>query len=145
MPFKDEFGNPLPTCEVDGVYKEWKAENAVRMVAVRSDPLFEPNKAKDSSGEPIGVKFNIKDSVHNQFVLNPMLQRMAQHQHHPLPYVKDVAQENLIRLQPVPMNMSAKLHSCTFHFILGQKQSQKITTGKGIFFGSEFGLELIGT
>ena len=123
MPCKDKFGNPLPTCEVGGVYKEWKAENAVRLVAVRSDRLFESSKAKDPSGEPVGVKFNIKDSVHNQFVLKPLLQRMALHEHHPLPYIKDVAREKLIRISASShenVGSFAKLHTYIFQNLLGQ-------------------------
>ena len=123
MPFKDKDGNPLPTCEVDGVYKDWKAENAVRLVAVRSDRLFEPTKAKDPSGEPMSIKFNIKDSVHNQFVLKPMLQRMAMYEHHPLPYVKDLAREKLIRISASShdhVGFFAKLHPCAFQHLFGR-------------------------
>jgi len=67
MPFKDEDGNDLPTCDVADVYKDWKLSASVRMVALRSDRLFEPSKPKES------IKFSIVDAVHNQYVLNTLV------------------------------------------------------------------------
>lgn len=97
MPFKDKDGNLLETCDVSGVYKEWKEAPSVRLVALRQDRLFESSKPPVPKGEEkVGIKFNIKDAVHNQFVLKPLLERMSQHDHHPVPYVKDLAREKLI-------------------------------------------------
>ena len=87
MPFKDQDGNDLPTCDVTDVYKDWKLSGSVRMVALRSDRLFESSKPNGS------IKFSIVDAVHNQYVLKPLLERMAQHDHHPVPYVKELARE----------------------------------------------------
>ena len=101
MPFKDKDGNLLETCDVSGVYKEWKEAPSVRLVALRADRLFESSKSMvPNGGEKGTIKFNIKDAVHNQFVLKPLLERMSQHDHHPVPYVKDLAREKLL----VPIN-----------------------------------------
>ena len=84
----------MATCDVLDVYKDWKKEPSVRLVTLRADRLFEAS-GQHASTERLSVKFNIKDAVHNQFVLKPLLHRMAQHDHHPVPYVKDLAREKL--------------------------------------------------
>lgn len=95
MPFKGDDGMLLPTCDVEMVYREWKDDPSVRMVACRTDRIFESSKT--SGADVVGVRFNIKDAVHNQCVLKPLLHRMAQHPHHPVPYVKELAKESLAR------------------------------------------------
>ena len=96
MPFKDRDGTDLATCSVGDVYKVWKEEASVRMVAVRADRLFEPSAAKTPTDQPRGIRMNIRDTVHNMYVLKPLLERMVEHTHHPVPYVKDLAREKLI-------------------------------------------------
>lgn len=95
MPFKDKEGKELPTCEISRVYREWKEQPAVRQVAIRADRLFEASRPPAADGVPAGIKFGIRDAVHNQFVLRPLLQRMAQNPHHPVPYVKELGAESL--------------------------------------------------
>ena len=77
-------------CNVDGVWKEWKQQAAVRHVAVETDRLFE-----SSQGAKQAIKFCIKDAVRNEYVLAPLLYRMAMVENHPLPYVKPLANESL--------------------------------------------------
>lgn len=84
----------MPACDVDQVSRLWKESHSVRRVAVRSDRLFEsPRKAVEGE-EKIPVKLCIKDAIHNQNVLIPILHRMASHPKHPLPYLKPLAHES---------------------------------------------------
>ena len=78
-----------PTCNVELVSREWKAQAAVRLSLVEGDRLFTSPKGK---GE--GIKICIKDCIHNKYALIPVLGRMAQHPSHPVPYVKPLCQEN---------------------------------------------------
>lgn len=80
---------PGATCDVENVYREWQDNQAVRQVAVSTDRLFVSHK-----GEKEPLKFSIKDSVRNMHVVTPVLQRMAAHPSHPLPYLKQIAREN---------------------------------------------------
>lgn len=94
MPFKDKDGNALPACDTDLVYREWKNEPSVRLVTVKRDRMFEPT---NSDKDPLpDIKINIRDCVHNQYVLKPLLHRMAKYSHHPLPYIKPLAREILV-------------------------------------------------
>ena len=80
-----------PACHVEGVYKEWKDAPAVRQVVIETDRLFQ-----SSSDERKAIKFCIKDAVRNQYVLAPVLFRMALNDSHPLPCLKVLARENLV-------------------------------------------------
>ena len=80
-----------PTCEIENVYRSWRDSIAVRHVAVRNDRLFEFPKPKD--GSELKTKISIKTAVHNQYVLIPLLAKMAEHTGHPLPKVKPLARE----------------------------------------------------
>jgi hypothetical protein len=95
MPFKGKDGSLLPTCDVELVCREWKDNPSVRLVCANQGRLFEPSKQRTSPDEEITVKINIKDCVRNMYVLIPGLKRMAKHDHHPVPYVKNLAQEKL--------------------------------------------------
>lgn len=77
-------------CLVEGVYKEWKNAPAVRNVVLETDRLFQ-----SSCHERKAIKFCIKDAVYNQYVLAPVLFRMAMVDSHPLPCLKVLARENL--------------------------------------------------
>lgn len=81
------------TCAVDSAHRSWKDHHAVRRLAVKADRLFEPSKPSDGDEKP-PVKFCIKDAVYNQHVLVPLLERMAEFPHHPLPRVKPLAHEH---------------------------------------------------
>ena len=78
-------------CNIDGVWKEWKQQAAVRHVAVEHDRMF----ASSQGDQKKSVKICIKDAVHNQHVLAPVLRRMAVAEKHKLPYVKILANESL--------------------------------------------------
>ena len=95
MPFKDKHGNLLATCNVDKVAREWKENPAVRAICVKRDRMFESIKHEADGEPPVEIRINIKDCVHNRNVLIPLLKRMAEHDHHPVPYVKGLARENL--------------------------------------------------
>ena len=95
MPFKGKDGSLLPTCDVELVCREWKDNPSVRLVCANQGRLFEPSKQRTSPDAEITVKINIKDCVRNMYVLIPCLKRMAKHDHHPVPYVKSLAQEKL--------------------------------------------------
>ena len=87
-----------PSCDVENLHREWKDSAGVRNVAIKQDRLFESSKRvgdSDVQGEKATLKFCIKDAVHNQFVLMPILQRMAAVEGHPLPYLKPLARESL--------------------------------------------------
>jgi len=79
-----------PPCDVQHIYREWKASAGVRNVAVKRDRIFESSVGDDS-----GIKFVIKDAAHNELVLIPILKRMAATPQHRLPNVKDLAREML--------------------------------------------------
>lgn len=78
------------SCDVHNIHREWKEQAAVRHVAVQRDRLFHSYQ-----GEGYSIKFVIKDAVHNQHVLIPMLKRMAILNKHPLPKLKNLAKEML--------------------------------------------------
>ncbi len=78
-------------CETQHVSRAWHDSHVMRRVAVRRDRLFESFKSTDSESYPI--KVCIKDSIHNQYVLIPLLEKMALHSHHPLPTIKALAKE----------------------------------------------------
>ena len=78
-----------PTCDVELVSREWKAQASVRLCLVEGDRLFASPKGKGH-----GIKVCIKDCVYNKYALIPVLGRMAQHPSHPVPYVKPLCQEN---------------------------------------------------
>lgn len=80
-------------CETELIYRAWKESNAVRMVALRTDRLFEFPKPK--GGGESKSRVSIKNAVHNQYVLIPLLKNMAMHPEHPLPYIKPLAGETL--------------------------------------------------
>lgn len=84
-----------PSCDVENISREWKDAPAVRLVAVRRDRLFESSKVRSDVDENQPLKFCIKDAVHNQYVLIPMLRRMAMQKNHPLPSLKAIAREIL--------------------------------------------------
>ena len=95
MPFKGQDGALLPTCDVELVAREWKESSAVRLVCSNNGRLFEPSMLRTTPDQEVVVKINIKDCVRNMYVLIPCLHRMAKHSHHPVPYVKHLAQEKL--------------------------------------------------
>ena len=94
MPRRSAADPRRPACSIDRVHREWKEAPAVRLVSVKRDRLFESSKDKDNTTAS-SIKFCIKDAVHNQFVLIPLLRRMAAHETHPLPPLKALAQETL--------------------------------------------------
>ena len=81
------------SCNIENVNRQWKEAAAVRLVAVKRDRLFESCMA--SEGENLPLKFSIKDAIHNQFVLIPVLRAMALDPKHPLPILKHLARESL--------------------------------------------------
>lgn len=83
-----------PVCNVERVSREWKALPGVRHVAVQRDRLFESH-IQGESHEKVAIKFCIKDAVHNQQVLIPLLERMSVDKAHPIPHLKPLAQESL--------------------------------------------------
>ena len=98
MPRRRAADPDRPVCNLERVHREWKESAAVRLVSVRRDRLFESSNCKPGVGDDptcATIKFCIKDAVHNQFVLIPLLRRMASDGKHPLPPLKDLARENL--------------------------------------------------
>lgn len=93
MPSKRGSGTKMAACDVTNVNRCWKEEHSVRRVAVKWDRIFEPSKIVDEDNKAPIIKFSIKDAVHNQFVLVPILERMAASPEHPLPYLKPLAHE----------------------------------------------------
>ena len=89
-----------PACQIDMIYRKWKESPAVRMVAIKTDRLFQP--AKSAEGH---VKMSIKDAALNKYVLTPLLILMAESPGHPLPIIKDLAREKhgLIFLEISPV------------------------------------------
>lgn len=77
-----------PACNAELVYRDWKSSPGVRAVVVRRDRLFEPATANQN------IKICIKDAVHNQCVIKPVLYRMAADPSHPLPYLKPLLRES---------------------------------------------------
>ena len=77
-------------CNIENVYREWKANPAVRKVIIARDRMFESWK-----GPSDGVKFGIKDAVHNRFVLIPLLEKLSVTPGLKLPSVKSLAREIL--------------------------------------------------
>ena len=131
-----------PRCDIENVHREWKEAPAVRLAAVRNDRLFEsPRKVGDSpgGGQP-SVKACIKDAVHNQYVLLPLLQRMALVEGHQLPFLKDIARESL-RSMKLPISFltficeSVSVLSicfvCSWTFISTRLQWQPLNSGNG--------------
>lgn len=91
MPVK---GQPRKAaCDVSTVHRCWKDAHSVRRVSVKCDRLFETSSTVGELDEKPNIKFTIKDAVHNQFVLVPLLERMSKHPHHPIPYLKPLAHE----------------------------------------------------
>ena len=86
---------PRPSCDVERVHREWKDTPAVRHVSVRRDRLFESHQPHPDSDEKVSIKFCIKDVVHNQYVLIPLLRRMAHDEKHPLPSLKSLITQTL--------------------------------------------------
>ena len=86
MPPKAEVAKPA--CNVELVYRDWKSSPGVRAVVVKWDRLFEATKEDET------IKICIKDAVHNQCVIKPVLHRMAADPSHPLPYVKTLMRES---------------------------------------------------
>ena len=82
---------PKVACDIENVYREWKAAPACRHVAVETDRIFESHEGKGK-----GVKFCIKDAVHNKFVLTPLLERLRFTPQMKLPSVKALAREILV-------------------------------------------------
>lgn len=78
-------------CDVENVYREWKASPGCRHMAVEMDRLFQSSKGRDFE-----VKFCIKDAVHNKQVLIPLLERLGKSPNFKLPSVKHLAREMLI-------------------------------------------------
>ena len=89
MPPKESQGASKATCDVENVYRQWKECPGIRHTAIKLDRIFEPSR-KD---EP--VKFCIRDCVHNQLVIIPLLERMARDPSHPIPYIKALCREHL--------------------------------------------------
>ena len=84
-----------PSCDINDIHREWKEQAAVRHVAINTDRLFE--SSMNTPGlEKKSVKFCIKDAVHNQHVMAPLLYRMARDPTHPLPTLSNVARESLV-------------------------------------------------
>lgn len=82
------------TCETENINRAWMNSDAVRFVTIRNDRMFESHRGR---GADKVVKVSIKDAVHNKFALIPLLESMASHDGHPLPYVKDLARETLAK------------------------------------------------
>ena len=78
-------------CDIENIYREWKAAPACRHVAVEDDRMFQSHQGKNKT-----VKFCIKDAVHNKFVLTPLLERLTVTPEHKLPSVKALAREILV-------------------------------------------------
>ena len=83
-----------PACDIENIHREWKAEAAVRHAAINTDRLFESSMNTEGL-ERKAVKFCIKDAVYNQYVMAPLLYRMAQEPSHPLPTLSNLARESL--------------------------------------------------
>lgn len=105
-----------PSCDPELVYRTWKATDSIRMVAIRSDRLFESHKGAKAE-QPL--KICIKDAVHNMYVLIPLLEKMALDPSHPLPYLKPLARETLV-------------HMCN-KFVLPQVLPQTSLTALGLY------------
>ena len=86
------------TCDTSNIHREWRQEAAVRHTAVNTDRLFQSHQDVQG-GERHSIKFSIKDAVHNEFVLAPLLFRMARDRTHPIPYLEDLARESLAYLE----------------------------------------------
>ena len=95
MPSNRGSGKKKATCDVTNVNRCWKEEHSVRKVAIKWDRIFEPSRIVDEDDKTPIIKFSIKDAVHNQYVLIPILERMAALPEHPLPYLKPLAHEFL--------------------------------------------------
>lgn len=83
-----------PVCNVETVSREWKEIPGVRHVAVQRDRLFESH-IQGETEDKVAIKFCIKDAVHNQQVLIPLLRRMSVDKVHPIPHLKPLARESL--------------------------------------------------
>ena len=107
-----------PRCDIENVHRDWKEAPAVRLAAVRNDRLFESSgKVGDSpSGGKPAVKACIKDAVHNQYVLLPLLERVALVENHQLPCLKDIARESLRLKCYILFENHLWIRFCIFHF-----------------------------
>ena len=114
-----------PSCDAGRVHREWKQEPAVRHAVVKNDRMFESHLVESGKEVP-AVKSTIKDAVHDQFVLIPLLQRMAQHANHPVPYVNDLARESLAYILSI-VGLNSCMHGqyMTLFFV---KQKHQQTT-----------------
>lgn len=101
MPFKGENGEDLPACDVKLVVREWAEDTNVRRVCVNKGRMFESASTPTNNEEP-PVRINIRDCVRNMYALKPCLERMAKHDHHPVPYVKDLGRERLALALDLP-------------------------------------------
>lgn len=100
----------MTACDATHVYRAWMEAHSVRRVAISCDRLFESSVPSDKNGHTTPVKFTIKDSIHNQYVLIPLLERMAEHPGHPLPYIKPLAKEFPILLAPANFFLFIDIH-----------------------------------
>lgn len=101
-----------PACDVELLSREWKQAPAVRLVAVEADRLL---VSPDGKGE--SIKICIKHAVHNKFALIPVLERMAKHPSHPIPYIKPLAKES-----PSLIYMDLSFFYFTFPFFISCMQ-----------------------
>lgn len=91
MPPRAARASAKAACDVENVYREWKASPGCRHMAIETDRLFQSSK-----GSGFQVKFCIKDAVHNKQVLIPLLERLGKSPKLKLPSVKQLAREMLI-------------------------------------------------
>lgn len=112
MPRKNR-ASKRPSCDTQLIHREWKQEPAVRHTAVKTDRLFESSQASEN-GQSTAIKFCIKDAVHNRFVLEPLLHRMAKVEVHPLPYLDNLLNERLASITHI-VYIFSYLSICNMH------------------------------
>ena len=98
-------------CDIENIYREWKAAPACRHVAVETDRIFQSHQGRGKA-----IKFCIKDAVHNKFVLTPLLERLTLTPQLKLPSVKALAREILVLHWKNVANMNAFMIGQTCQF-----------------------------